>query len=57
MAAAGGVPWARDEVAAEALSAGRWYFGAPTPAQVKDALERAVTAGAFSLRPAGRESR
>ena len=46
-----------EAVAAEALAAGRWYYGAPTPAEVKEALERAVKAGAFSLRPAGRGPR
>ena len=44
-------------MAAEALSAGRWYYGAPTVTDVMEALERAVKAGAFSLRPTGRESR
>ena len=45
----------QEAVAAEALAAGKWYYGAPTPADVKEALERARKAGAFSVRPAGRE--
>jgi hypothetical protein len=39
-----------EAVAAEALAAGKWYYGSPTPAEVKEALERARKAGAFSLR-------
>jgi hypothetical protein len=38
-----------DAVAAEALSAGRWYYGKVTPAGVRDALERAAKAGAFTV--------
>lgn len=37
-------------VAAEALSAGDWYYGTVAPADVREALERAATAGAFTLR-------
>ena len=37
-------------VAAEALSAGDWYYGTVAPADVLEALERARTAGAFTLR-------
>jgi peptidase M28-like protein len=37
-------------VAAEALSAGEWYYGTVAPADVLEALERGVKAGAFSLR-------
>jgi hypothetical protein len=37
-------------VAAEALSAGDWYYGKVAPADVEEALERAATAGAFTLR-------
>jgi hypothetical protein len=40
-----------EAVAAEALAAGRWYYGSPSPADVKEALERAAKAGAFTLRP------
>jgi hypothetical protein len=39
-----------EAVAAEALAAGRWYYGSPSPADVKEALERAEKAGAFTLR-------
>ena len=38
-------------VAAEALSAGDWYYGTVSPADVLEALERGAKAGAFSLRP------
>jgi len=38
-------------VAAEALSAGDWYYGTVAPADVAEALERAARAGAFTLRP------
>jgi peptidase M28-like protein len=38
-----------DAVAAEALSAGRWYYGKVTPAAVREALERATKAGAFTV--------
>ena len=38
-----------DAVAAEALSAGRWYYGKVTPAGVQEALERATKAGAFTV--------
>ena len=37
-------------VAAEALSAGDWYYGTVAPADVQEALERAAKAGAFTLR-------
>jgi hypothetical protein len=37
-------------VAAEALSAGDWYYGTVTAADVRETLERAATAGAFTLR-------
>ena len=40
----------QEAVAAEALAAGKWYYGSPTPAEVKEALERARKAGAFTLR-------
>jgi len=39
-------------VAAEALSAGAWYYGEVKPADVREALERAVEAGAYTARPA-----
>jgi hypothetical protein len=39
-------------VAAEALSAGAWYYGEVRPADVREALERAVQAGAFTVREA-----
>ena len=38
-----------DAVAAEALSAGRWYYGQLTPAGVREALERATKAGALTV--------
>jgi hypothetical protein len=38
-----------DAVAAEALSAGRWYYGRVTPEAVRQALERATKAGAFTV--------
>jgi hypothetical protein len=38
-----------EAVAAEALSAGRWYYGKVTPAAVADALERAAKAGALTV--------
>ena len=37
-------------VAAEALSAGDWYYGTVAPADVLEALERGRNAGAFTLR-------
>jgi hypothetical protein len=40
-------------VAAQALSAGGWYYGSVTPADVLETLERAAKAGAFTVR-AGR---
>ena len=43
-----------EAVAAEALAAGRWYYGSPSPADVKEAFERAEKAGAFTLRSPGR---
>jgi hypothetical protein len=39
-----------DAVAAEALSAGEWYYGSVKAADVKEALERAAQAGAFTVR-------
>jgi hypothetical protein len=42
-------------VAAEALSAGEWYYGTVAPADVLEALERGVKAGAFSLRQGRRD--
>jgi hypothetical protein len=39
-------------VAAEALSAGAWYYGEVRPADVREALERAVRAGAYTVREA-----
>ena len=43
-----------EAVAAEALAAGKWYYGAPTPAEVKELLERSRKAGAVTLREAVR---
>ncbi|MCL4817975.1 MAG: M28 family peptidase [Vicinamibacteria bacterium] len=37
-----------DAVSAQALSAGSWYYGTVTPAQVKAVLEAATAAGAFT---------
>ncbi|PYS95062.1 MAG: hypothetical protein DMF50_10365 [Acidobacteria bacterium] len=37
-------------VAAEALSAGAWYYGEVKPADVRETLERAVQAGAYTAR-------
>jgi hypothetical protein len=37
-------------VAAEALSAGDWYYGTVKPADVLEVLERAAKAGAFTMR-------
>ena len=37
-------------VAAEALSAGDWYYGTVAPGDVLEALERGAKAGAFTLR-------
>jgi hypothetical protein len=39
-----------EAVAAEALSAGEWYYGQVRPADVLDALEKAAQAGAFTVR-------
>jgi hypothetical protein len=39
-----------EAVAAEALSAGEWYYGQVRPADVLDALEKAAAAGAFTVR-------
>jgi hypothetical protein len=39
-----------EAVAAEALSAGEWYYGRVRPADVREALEKAAEAGAFTLR-------
>ncbi len=41
-----------EAVAAEALSAGEWYYGTVRPADVLKALERATEAGAFTLKSA-----
>jgi hypothetical protein len=40
-----------EAVAAEALSAGSWYYGEVTPEKVLEALTRAAQAGAFTLKP------
>lgn len=39
-----------EAVAAEALSAGEWYYGSVAPADVADLLERAQKAGALTLK-------
>jgi hypothetical protein len=39
-----------EAVAAEALGAGGWYYGKVAPADVLEALNRAVKAGAFTLK-------
>jgi hypothetical protein len=39
-----------EAVAAEALSAGEWYYGRVTPADVLEALNRGTKAGAFTLK-------
>jgi hypothetical protein len=39
-----------ESVAAEALSAGSWYYGEVKAADVLEALERAVKAGAYTVR-------
>lgn len=39
-----------ESVAAEALSAGSWYYGKVSAADVLEALERAVKAGAYAVR-------
>ena len=39
-----------EAVAAEALSAGEWYYGTVKPADVLEALERAAKAGAFTVK-------
>jgi hypothetical protein len=39
-----------EAVAAEALSAGAWYYGEVTPEKVLEALEGAAKAGAFTLK-------
>jgi len=39
-----------EAVAAEALGAGEWYYGKVAPADVLEALNRAVKAGAFTLK-------
>jgi Zn-dependent M28 family amino/carboxypeptidase len=39
-----------DAVSSEALSAGAWYYGTVSSADVEEALERAARAGAFTLR-------
>jgi hypothetical protein len=39
-----------EAVAAEALSAGEWYYGKVTPENVRETLERAVKAGAYVVR-------
>jgi hypothetical protein len=39
-----------EAVAGEALSAGEWYYGTVAPADVLEALSRAVKAGAFTVK-------
>lgn len=39
-----------EAVAAEALSAGEWYYGQVKPADVRETLERAAKAGAFTVK-------
>jgi peptidase M28-like protein len=39
-----------EAVAAEALSAGAWYFGTVSPADVLEALNRGVKSGAFTVK-------
>jgi hypothetical protein len=39
-----------EAVAAEALSAGAWYYGKVKPAAVLEALEQAARAGAFTVK-------
>ncbi len=39
-----------DAVSAEAASGGEWYYGRVTPADVKEVLERAVKAGACTVK-------
>jgi hypothetical protein len=39
-----------EAVAAEALAAGEWYYGAVSPEDVMETLERAARAGAFTVR-------
>ena len=39
-----------EAVAAEALSAGEWYYGRVTPADVLELLDAGVAAGAFTVR-------
>jgi hypothetical protein len=39
-----------EAVAAEALSAGEWYYGRVTPEDVREQLKRAAEAGAFTLK-------
>ncbi len=39
-----------EAVAAEALSAGEWYYGSVKPADVRETLERAAKAGAFTVK-------
>jgi hypothetical protein len=41
-----------EAVAAEALSAGEWYYGNVKPADVLKALERATESGAFTVKTA-----
>jgi hypothetical protein len=41
-----------ESVAAEALSAGEWYYGRVRPADVLEALNKAVEAGAFTVKKA-----
>jgi hypothetical protein len=40
-----------EAVAAEALSAGEWYYGRVTPEDVRELLDRSVKAGAYTARP------
>ena len=39
-----------EAVAAQALSAGEWYYGRVTPAAVLAVLDSGATAGAFTVR-------
>jgi hypothetical protein len=39
-----------EAVAAEALSAGEWYYGRVTPEDVREQLKRAEEAGAFTVK-------
>jgi hypothetical protein len=41
-----------ESVAAEALSAGAWYYGEVSAADVLEALDRAAKAGAYTVKSA-----